>query len=303
MRTDEWAEYYEVFADDFAPERVRDDCHPRIRTHPNPRGSVVLVHGLSDSPFFMLAIAEHFYSHHHYNVYLPLLQFHGLKDPQGLEGVRLEQWKRNVSWSVEQAAEATPQLVSIGGLSTGGALSLHSACTNPLVTGDVFLFSAALSLLVAGRSRLGDIAERLLRNGWINDWLDRRDRRRIMVGDNPVKYEYIDKDGARELARLILELDLILAEIKQDEPLTCRIFAAHSEADDTADVKGVLGLEAKTVAGNFVKFIINKESAVSHAGLVLAEDLYGRSGRLLTRANVRFEEMLQALDAFVAIRA
>jgi esterase/lipase len=44
----------------------------------------VLIHGLTDSPYFMTAIGEYFFGNLGYNVYLPLLQCHGLKEPKGV---------------------------------------------------------------------------------------------------------------------------------------------------------------------------------------------------------------------------
>jgi esterase/lipase len=83
--------------------------------------AIVLVHGLTDSPYFMTAIGDYFFQNLGYNVYLPLLQSHGLKEPKGMEGVALDEWKANVNFAVDIAASKAHQ-VSIGGLSTGGAL-------------------------------------------------------------------------------------------------------------------------------------------------------------------------------------
>jgi esterase/lipase len=46
--------------------------------------AIVLVHGLTVSPYFMTAIGDHFFQNLRYNVYLPLLQCHGLKEPKGV---------------------------------------------------------------------------------------------------------------------------------------------------------------------------------------------------------------------------
>ena len=111
-RDHEWFDYYKAF-DYFRPETVRDGNQPRIRERPDAEASIVLVHGLSDSPYYMSAIADHFHETLGYNVYLPLLQCHGLKDPKGMEGVELEEWKRNVLWSVTYAGDKTER-VSVG---------------------------------------------------------------------------------------------------------------------------------------------------------------------------------------------
>jgi len=65
----EWREYYERFPY-FSPETVRDGCYPRVMEHAQPTGeTIVLVHGLCDSPYFMTALGEYSFHHLRYNVY------------------------------------------------------------------------------------------------------------------------------------------------------------------------------------------------------------------------------------------
>ena len=295
-REHEWVEYYEKF-DYFRPEKIRDGCHPRIREHRDAEASVVLVHGLSDSPYFMSAIANHFHQELKYNVYLPLLHFHGLKKPGGMEGVELEEWKRNVLWSVKYASEKTEK-VSIGGLSTGGALSFYTACYSPRVTGDLFLFSAALDLVVARSGSIGDITERLLRNKFLTWILDRFDEGKPLVGNNPYKYDYVDKDGARELAKLIKETDALLESFDLKHPFQKKTFAAHSYADETADIDGIIELKDAIPRASFDDFFIDSKKGVTHAGLVLQEDLV-LNGEILEKGNSEFDSMMKAITRFV----
>jgi esterase/lipase len=118
----EWPDYYERFPY-FSAEAVRDGCHPRFMEHEVPTAkAIMLIHGLTDSPYFMTAIGDYFFRHLGYNVYLLLLQCHALKEPNGMEGMKLDEWKANVNFAVDMAASKAHQ-VSIGGLSTGGALS------------------------------------------------------------------------------------------------------------------------------------------------------------------------------------
>ena len=142
----EWTDYYRKFPY-FSSDAVREGCHPRIMERPGIADkSVVLVHGLTDSPYFMAAIGEHFFNTLGYNVYLPLLQAHGLKEPKGMEDADLEKWKENVAYAVE-CAKTKSKEVSIGGLSTGGTLSFHAGLTNP--------DTAAKWQQVAGRESTG----------------------------------------------------------------------------------------------------------------------------------------------------
>tara|TARA_R110002049_G_scaffold83933_10_gene213615 strand:- start:438 stop:1346 length:909 start_codon:yes stop_codon:yes gene_type:complete len=295
----EWSAYYDEFSAYFSPKKIRPGCEPVTRTRSDAQGAVVLVHGLSDSPRYMWDLEEFFYSQLRYNTYLPLLHCHGLKNPAGMEDVELEEWKRNVAFAVDCAHKKTPHNVSIGGLSTGGALSYHTACTSPKVTGDLFLFSAALELLAWRSGLLGWVVPYLLSARGLNDFLDARDRDKPLVGDNPFKYDYVDKDGARELARLIKELKVITSGFSRKAPFPKRVFAAHSHCDDTASIVGIKNLQKRCIAQNFCSFYIPAVHKVSHGGLPLKTAIKGFSGSVCTPENRRFEAMTRKLGEFV----
>ena len=294
-----WAEYFEEFRPHITPGKVRRGCHPRKRIRRGATASVVLVHGLSDSPHYVSAIADYFHEELGYNTFQPLLHYHGLKKPGGMEGVELEEWKRNVRFAVDAAHRRTPGKVSVGGLSTGGALSFYWAVTSPRVTGDLFLFSAALELGVNGLGPINSIVQRLMRSRRLMEFLDERDEDKPLVGDNPFKYDYVDKDGARELARLIKENTGLLAEFDQKNPFARRVFAAHSHDDTTATINGIKDFQRRCMKGRFKSFYIPKKDEVSHGGLVLDEDVVGRSGKICTARNPLFGKMMSAVAEFV----
>ncbi|MDA1073165.1 MAG: alpha/beta hydrolase [Proteobacteria bacterium] len=299
MRDHEWHEYYQAFPEYFSAATVRDGCQPQKREHADPRGSIVLVHGLSDSPYFMQTIASHFHERHHYNVYLPLLQCHGLKEPAGMDEVTVEEWKRNVAFALDQAHQATPEHVSVGGLSTGGALSFYNAITNAKVNGNLFLFSAALGLLFMNNGLLGRMSTSLLKVGFLQRFLDNRNDERPLLGDDPYKYEYVDHDGALQLVRLIDELNALKKPFSQTRPLPVRVFAAHSEVDDTANIKSIKDLEKRARPGEMDAYYIERAANVTHAGLVLDQDVIGFSGDVKATHNVRFDEMIRRIDLFI----
>ena len=69
----EWLTYYKRFPY-FSTDTVRDGCHPRVFEHEAATGkAIVLCHGLTDSPYFLMAIARHFHT-----------QFGGRKRRRGL---------------------------------------------------------------------------------------------------------------------------------------------------------------------------------------------------------------------------
>ncbi len=288
----EWTEYYKKF-NYFSSNNVREGCYPRVMRHSEtPEQSVVLVHGLSDSPYFMTAIGDYFHHTLGYDVYMPLLHCHGLKEPNGMEGVELEEWKANVSFAINSAGSRTDQL-SVGGLSTGGTLGFYMAATSPKVNGILYLFSAALDLAGGPYGLIGELKERLLRS-FLPDLLDKNEP---LIGVNPYRYSHIDMDGAQELARLIKETDIITEGFSVANPFPNKIFAAHSECDTTASISGVEDLQKISTGDNFKLFKIGKEFDVPHASVVLKAPIMN-NGKVLERANPQFQEMLRSFIEF-----
>ncbi|NTV98682.1 MAG: hypothetical protein HGA70_05935 [Chlorobiaceae bacterium] len=292
VREHEWLDYYERFAY-FSPSTVRDGCYPRIMLHPSPSTkAVVLVHGLSDSPYFMKAVGDYFFSCLGYDVYIPLLHCHGLKEPDGMEGVKLEEWKANVGFSITAAA-ARSEVISTGGLSTGGTLSLYMGTVNPKVNGGLFLFSAALELAGGPFGLTGELKELLLRT-FLADILDTD---KPLIGENPYRYSHIDLDGAAELAKLIRETDSIVAGFSKQYPFRKKVFAAHSESDMTAEISGIEGLRDVSLEDRFLLFRIPKHLGVAHASVVLEHPII-KDGKMLEKQNPEFHRMMAAISDF-----
>ncbi|AOS83947.1 hypothetical protein BIU88_07170 [Chlorobaculum limnaeum] len=292
-RDHEWFDYYQRFTY-FSQDAVRDGCQPRIMEHQEPaRKAIVLVHGLSDSPYFMTAIGDYFFHQLGYNVYMPLLHGHGLKEPKGMEGVELEEWKSNVSFAVNTASSKASE-ISIGGLSTGGALSFYMATLHPRVRGTLYLFSAALDLAGGAFGLVGEMQENLL----LTPVPDLFDFNTPMIGENPYRYSYVDLDGATQLARLIKETDSIISLFGSRFPFPYKVFAAHSESDTTADIAGIEALREVCVQERFRFFRITKNLCVPHASVLLEKPVVSKDGKELEPRNPVFVEMMQAIADF-----
>jgi len=330
-----WAAYTEHFKDYFSKQKIRPHCHPRILEHESKvENSIVLIHGLTDSPYFMTALADHFHQTLGYNVYMPLLHCHGLKEPAGMESVSLDEWKKNVKFAIDQATHTSAR-VSIGGLSTGGTLSYYFAETDSNVNGDLYLFSAALDL--AGKSLLpGNVIEIALRNADTetinkledlfatfsnvkskarrltsfirkNTQPDKSEQKDILIGENPYRYDAIDLEGAKQLALLIGETDKITDKLTQATPFKKRVFIAHSYADTTANIRGVKELEKhciNPVTDYFkedevkVKISEKETRAVKHAEVVLNKTIPLTPHEDSEFANPAFDEMLKKITHF-----
>lgn len=309
-----WKEYCDHFSY-LNQDEIRDGCQPLIMDWGEKRdNAIVLVHGLTDSPYFMKAIGQRFHEQMGFNVLIPLLQGHGLEEPKGMAGVSLEEWKRNVEFAIEIAKELGGK-VSIGGLSTGGAISVYMALKNPAINGAVFLFSAALDL--AGIE--GNIKEILLRTPIANildffedkdliskikdffrDKKERKERKdTAQLGDNPYRYSKMDLGGAQQLSRLIKEIDKLTGGIGKKTPLSQPLFVAHSEYDRTANIKGVVELLIKGNSSKNQFFRIGQHFHVPHASVVLEEPVKAENGSPLEPDNPFFNEMISLAHTFV----
>ena len=296
----EWAAYYDEF-DYFSPELIRTGCYPRKLEHPDGSNrAIVLVHGLTDSPFFLTAIADYFYHELGFNVYLPLLQGHGLKQPRGMTDVELSEWKKNVSFAIDVAADQS-ESVSIGGLSAGGTLSFYMAARNPAITGNLYLFSAALDIAGGIGGFTGELKERLLRS-YIAEMLAQREHDLPLIGIHPYRYARMDKDGAIELGKLILETDVIIAEHGPDNLFDKRVFAAHSASDQRADFSGIKALQQIVEPARFSLFYIPELDEVPHASVVLKDPIFVPDADAetppLEPANPLFSQMMNAVAEF-----
>ncbi|MBW2682518.1 MAG: alpha/beta fold hydrolase [Deltaproteobacteria bacterium] len=291
-----WSEYYAEFPY-FSEQIIREGCHPRKLEHKTvAEKAIVLVHGLSDSPHFLSAIADFFHFELGYDVYLPLLQGHGLKNPNGMEGVTLLEWKENVRFAIDTAAVDRRSL-SIGGLSTGGALGFYMGCTNPAITGDLYLFAAALGLKEGWLGIAGSVKEFLLRTSPAlpND-------KRSLIGSNPYRYDYVSLNGARELVHLIGEINENIESFKEGDYFQQRIFSAFTECDDVVSLKAISRLEKITKEDTFVQYILPKSKEVQHASVVLKDPIYAAEIEPgeppLEKANPEFFKMMEAVREF-----
>ncbi len=289
----EWHAYYQRFSK-LSSSAIRDGCHPQIMLQAQPaKKAVVLTHGLRDSPYFMTAIGRYFYEKLGYDVYLPLLQGHGLKKPKGMEMVDANQWKANVAFAIDEASKRS-ETVSVGGLSTGGLLGYLMGATNPKVNGAVYLFAAALDLKGGGPfDVLGELKEWAMRLFFI----DEIERNKPLISDDPYRYSHVDLDGAHELGKLIEEGEDLLKTFGPDNLYPRPVFAAHWEGDDRADIAGIEELQCVADPERFCFFRMAEAEKVTHPNIVLDAQIR-HNGVVYEDKNPRFDEMMADLAIF-----
>lgn len=280
---------------------LRKGNSPRIFSHgEKTKDVIVLTHGLTDSPYYMQAIGERFYQAG-FNVVLPLLPGHGLKDPdKAMEDRSLdEDWRMEL----DQAAEVALLLgdrVSLGGFSTGGALSLNKLLRDSKkITGGIFLFSAAIDL--------GSLTEGISANPffrWISQsMLKVKDGIITGTGPNPYKYPELPEFAGIELGQIINENEDLLKKLEdEDKKIANPVFAAHSVHDTRVKIAGFLELFENHIERGLAWIISQK---VRHEEVVLAEDIELTNGRgleelkkLKPKANPKFDLMMKTAIQF-----
>jgi esterase/lipase len=201
---------------------------PKGRGKPFRRG-VLLVHGLTDSPYFMHPLAE-FFRNQGFRVMAILLPGHGTQ-PGDLLEVRWEDWARAVAYGVEQLAREVDE-VCLGGYSAGATLAVRQALVDHRVRG-LFLFSPALR--VSPAAALANLHKAY---SWLwpaGKWVD------IKPDDDIYKYESLAKNAAFQMHALIRDLNARL----RGRELNIPVFAAASADDTTVDSAATLAFMAR----------------------------------------------------------
>jgi len=286
---------------------LREDNYPNILYHGHKTDHViVLIHGFTDSPYYMKDIAELFYLQGA-NVILPLLPGHGLSSTDDalkkLQDFGLDKkWKEEVDTIVE-IAQMIGTNVSIGGLSTGGALSVNKVLRDSQqINGGIFLFSAALSVGKKNESaKKCPIIQPLVMLYESSRFFIKKLFGQIHNDEDPYKYSFFSKVGALELVDIINENNKLLNQ--EGTVITQPIFAAHSDSDETAKKEGIVNLLSHKFDTNICSdresFYIEKDLKVEHANLVLKNDIpYINNPEKKESGNIVFDKMMNAAINF-----
>jgi alpha-beta hydrolase superfamily lysophospholipase len=254
---------------------------------------VILTHGLSDSPYYMEAIGWRFFNAGA-NIIFPLLYGHGLKYPDKAlqEWGLYQKWKFDIDETIS-VAKMMGRHISLGGLSTGGALSLNAVLRyHSQITGGLFLFSAALEI--------GTLYENIGIVPLVQTYYRTKQEKLAGYGPNPYKYPIFSNFSGLQLARLIQENKKLIKNFKIKQP----VFVAHSIQDATTLVSGVIDLLNKHVE-NGVAYLISSfhdDQPLAHGDLVLDKPIKLLSGYkyqvVAPRANPKFDDMMCAAIQF-----
>ena len=283
-----------------SPALRNDGNAPYILHHGKPVDTVVvLLHGLSDSPFYMSGIARALHDKG-YNVIVPLNVGHGQLDASDemSDSKLAERWGAHLN-DVMALAPQLGKHVYLGGFSTGGALSVQHYLHHPDNIDGLRLFSGALAL-DSGVERLSGI--------WGIQWVARfLDGHYETQGPNPYKYPTIASFSGLELMEVI---DDVRDQFEQGKTVDVPVFAAHSQADTTTPITGIEDLMSRATTKTNTFFIIDESYKLCHADVVVNKKMlsdmhFDKSGVDLRDpcaapgANPLFRQMIMMLGSFM----
>ncbi|ODS24992.1 hypothetical protein AB835_00350 [Candidatus Endobugula sertula] len=294
LKSKKWLEYYRKF--NINEETIREPGHAKIFKHTkNTEKAIILLHGLTDSTFSLTDLSEHFYSLG-YDVYLPLLSHHGVKNMESMKGVTLESWIDNVNYAVDEISESY-KTISMGGLSMGALLSFYISQKDVRINGDVFLFSVPFELKPQYPGIIGKIQELYVFN------VDERNSKALTDGTNPYAYARMDRYGLRELVRLMKKVEKNLSKEKGGKyQFKNNILAFHSEHDKSAYIQPVKRLNCHAEKGSFKAMIIPEKNKVAHGSIVMNKTIYRANGNseehIIKKKNPFFSEIAKTISEF-----
>ncbi|MBT5470115.1 MAG: hypothetical protein HOK41_05890 [Nitrospina sp.] len=189
-----------------------------------PSKGVLLIHGLTDSPFLMRDLGKIF-KENCFWVRSILLPGHGTV-PGDLLNIKYSQWVEATDSGIDSFSGIVDDLY-IAGFSTGASLSLHHVLRkkNPKNIKGLILISPGIkentSLgFVAGF--IGSIGKFIPKAGWLD----------LLPDEDKVKYESFSANAGAQFHYLAKELRQLAAD---NPPITTPIYMAISSADATVD--------------------------------------------------------------------
>lgn len=182
---------------------------------------ILLIHGLSDSPYLLQPLARHLQKQG-FLVRTILLPGHGTV-PGDLLDIRYEEWIRAVQFGIRGMKREVGELY-LGGFSTGAALSILESMKDKDIKG-LILVSPALAVKDRKVALSG-----MLRG--VKDWVGN-----IQDDVDYAKYETFAVNAAYQIYLLTQEIDAL---IEQGRRIEAPVFAALSREDMTIDPERAL---------------------------------------------------------------
>lgn len=267
-----------------------DWSRTQVMTVANPRGGVLLVHGLSDSPYIMHGVAEHLHAQGWYVVVLRL-PGHGTA-PSGLRKVKWQDWAAAVRLAAKDivATVGADKPLVLGGFSTGGALSVEYALSQRQgeaipKPSNLLLFSPAI-----GVSPLGRMASTVNALSAIPG-LHKLAWETIQLEYDPYKYNSFPVNAGAQIWKLTQRIDDQVSELAKHGGATGlpRVLAFQSGADATVSTKAVIDVLYRRLPNEGHRLVLFDANRVGNERQILDPDLFAGRGRLLDGPELPFD--------------
>lgn len=260
----------------------RDWNRSFILSPPGPaRGVVVLLHGLTDSPYSLRHIAQHL-SEQGLLAVVPRMLGHGTV-PAALTAAHWEQWLVTTRLAVREARRQVPDgPLYMVGYSNGGALALRYSLAaledeRLAMPQRLVLISPMIGVTsyarYAGLAALPAVLPAFAKSAWMN----------VLPEFNPFKYNSFPVHAARQTYELTREVQNAFDAAEADGRLSRLppVLAFQSLADSTVSTPAVVHQLFERLPANgseLVIFDINRSRA---AGSLLRNDMSGLLEQLL----------------------
>jgi alpha-beta hydrolase superfamily lysophospholipase len=225
------------------PGHFKEDWNHSYILEPSgpPVGAVLLLHGMTDSPFSLRHIARHYRDHGFVAIGIRL-PGHGTV-PAGLTDVRWQEWAAATRLAVREARRRVgpDKPLELVGFSNGGALALQyalDAIENPALTrpSRVILISPMIGVTryarFAGLAGLPAILPAFARAAWLG----------IIPEFNPFKYNSFPVNGARQSYLLTNTIQEQIARLERENRLDALppILTFQSVTDFTVSTPAIM---------------------------------------------------------------
>jgi alpha-beta hydrolase superfamily lysophospholipase len=256
----------------------------------NPRGGVLLLHGLSDSPYLMRGLADFLHAQGWYVVVLRL-PGHGTA-PSGLLEVKWQDWAAAVRMAARDIVTTVgpDKPLVLGGFSTGGALAVEYALAQrqgeaiPKLS-NLLLFSPAIGIDSMARWASTVNAISALPGLHKLAWED------LLPEYDPYKYNSFPVNAGAQIWKLTKRIDDQLSDLSKHGGATGlpRILAFQSGADATVSTVAVIRALYGRLPNEGHRLVLFDANRIGNEVQILKPELFAGRDRLLTGPVLPFD--------------
>ena len=212
-----------------------------LREAPNPKGGVVMIHGLSDSPYSFRGLAEGLHREG-YSILMLRVPGHGTC-PGALAQVEWEDWAAAVRIAARDLRGRLPDEAPlvVAGFSNGGALTVQYTA-NALLEGDAPVPDALI--LASPMIAITPMAEITRYHNWIAaaSGDDRAHWSAINAPIDPYKFSSWPMNASVQAFQMTKQVEKALAQLDKDGRMDefPRVFSAVSAIDATVNISDLV---------------------------------------------------------------